>query len=76
MGSVTPLRVDERTLHAATVTFLRSAQHRRQEAERLYDLLAGMGVTDPSGKPAILTADDTERRIIYDWLLANTGRAA
>lgn len=76
MGNVIPLRMDEPTLTRATVRFLRSHIHRRHEAERLYDLLVEMEIVDAHGKPALLAADEDERRKIYDWLIAHTGVAA
>lgn len=73
MGDVLPLRVDEPTLHKATVRFLRSHMARREEAERLYQLLMEMELTDPHGKPSIMVADESERRRLYQWLVENTG---
>lgn len=46
---------------------------RREEAERLYQLLMEMELTDPHGKPSIMVADESERRRLYQWLVENTG---
>lgn len=73
-GSVYPLRVDEPTLRSATVRFLRSHSRNRMEIEKLYHFLRRNGIVDPNGKPAIMTADERERRMIYAWLIENTGQ--
>lgn len=72
MGSVTPLRVDERTIHQAAVRFLRSHDQDPAATSRFYQFLVDSKITDADGKPAIFKASPEQRRVIYAWLLENT----
>ena len=72
MGSVTPLRVDERTLHAAAVRFLRSHSNDPMATDKFYRFLVSSGIVDADGKPSIFKADAEQRRAVFKWLQENT----
>lgn len=72
MGSVTPLRVDERTLHQAAVRFLRSNDNDPMATDKFYRFLVDNQITDADGKPAIFKATPEQRRAVFRWLLDNT----